>query len=308
MEAAIAIREPPRAHLAPLATWTPEQRELVKKTCFPDASNDELSMFLHVAAQSGLDPLRKQIHAIRTGGRISFVVDINGLQARAAREPDFRGIEHAVVFEGDDFVWDAMLGAPVKHHSNPFRAKPIGAWARVFRDGMKPFVSLVRMDEYANPRNGLWREKPSVMILKVAKSTALRLAYPEQLGPLYERAELDKARGEGVSAEEPPLESKFSPEAVRLADAVRTEPPPQDAEPVAEPVAEAAAPAPERPAPSPAQLRARAKRLWEAKRADGATGEAFRAWAQEVLGADKPSAQWTEADIEKLEARFAADD
>lgn len=177
-----------------VAQWTEEQRQLIKKTCFPDSTDDELAMYLHVAKRSGLDPLSRQLHPLRLQGRLNFVADVNGLQARAAREPDYEGLTHAVVYEKDDFQVDNTQGVVVRHTHNPFGSgKIVGAWATVHRKGMRPFTVVVRIEEYVSPRNPLWREKPAVMMDKVAKSTALRLAYPEQLGGIYERAELDKA-------------------------------------------------------------------------------------------------------------------
>lgn len=177
-----------------MAVWTNEQRDLIKRTVAKDATDDELALFLHVAKVSELDPLRRQIHFIKQAGRVYFVADVNGLQARAAREDDYEGLLHAVVYEGDDFAVDNVTGMVVKHTSNPLASTktPVGAWATVYRRGMKPFTSVVRFVEYLNPNNALWRSKPAVMIDKCAKSTALRLAYPEQLGSIYEEAELGK--------------------------------------------------------------------------------------------------------------------
>jgi phage recombination protein Bet len=181
-------------HLAPISEWTPEQKALIKRTVAKDCSDDELAMFLHVAAKSGLDPLLKQIHCLKVGGRLAFIADINGLQARAARQPDYEGIDHAVVFEKDEFLVDQKTGEILKHVSNPFTGgKPVGAWAVVHRKGMRPFRSMVKFSEYSSGNNPLWASKPGVMIDKVAKSTAYRLAYPEEFGQLYERAEFDRA-------------------------------------------------------------------------------------------------------------------
>lgn len=181
-----------------LDSLTKEQRDVIRNTCAPkDVTEDEFRLFLHVASVSGLDPLRRQIHCMKHGGRLTIVADINGLQARAAREGDFEGIAHATVYEKDDFVFNQKTGEVVKHESNPFSAgKPVGAWAIVRRKGMLPFVSLVRFTEYDNANNPLWKTKPGVMIDKCAKSTALRLAYPEQLGNVYEEAELGKEEKE----------------------------------------------------------------------------------------------------------------
>jgi len=179
--------------------FTREDIAVVKATCAPEATDAELKMFLHIARQSGLDPLRKQIHFMKYQGRVSIVADINGLQARAAREPDFEGITHACVYEKDEFRVNNVTGEVVQHTSNPFasaKGKLVGAWATVHRRGMKPFTSIVHLEEYVSSYNPLWKTKPSVMLDKCAKSSALRLAYPEQLGGIYERAELEKAKPE----------------------------------------------------------------------------------------------------------------
>lgn len=181
-----------------VASWTREQRELIKATCARDATDDELALFLHVAAQSGLDPLRRQIHFMKYQGRVTIVADINGLQARAAREADFEGILHAVVYAKDVFEVNHVTGEVVKHTSNPLGANGdvVGAWAVVRRKGKLPFVSIVRFNEYFNTANANWKSKPTVMIDKCAKSTALRLAYPEQLGGIYDEAEMGKVEKE----------------------------------------------------------------------------------------------------------------
>jgi phage recombination protein Bet len=183
---------------ADVSAWTADQRDLIKRTVAKDASDDELQMFLHVARVSELDPLLKQIHFTKMGGRIAFIADVNGLQARASRAPDFEGIACAVVYEKDDFLMDQKTGEVVKHVNNPFNtsSKPVGAWAVVRRAGKLPFVSCVRFTEYDNPSNALWKSKPSVMVLKCAKSTALRLAYPEKFSGVYDEAELGKEERE----------------------------------------------------------------------------------------------------------------
>lgn len=178
-----------------VTAWSPEQTDLIKRTCAPGATNDELQMYLHVAKTSGLDPLRRQLHFVKHGGRVHFIADVNGLQARAAAEPDFEGILHAVVYEKDVFEVDQARGEVSKHVHNPFgtNGRIAGAWAVVRRRGMLPFLAMVRFSEYDNASNPLWKSKPAVMIAKVAKSTALRLAYPAQLSSIYERAEMDQA-------------------------------------------------------------------------------------------------------------------
>lgn len=188
------VRQIPQAMA--IQDFSPDQKDLIKRTVAKDATDDELSMFLHIARQSGLDPLRRQIHFLKMQGRVVTIADVNGLQARAAREADYEGILHAPVYEKDDFLLDNVTGQVVRHTTNPLGANGalIGAWAIVKRRGMQPFVSVVRFREYdASSRNPIWKSMPAMMIDKCAKSTALRLAYPEQLGSIYEPAELDNA-------------------------------------------------------------------------------------------------------------------
>lgn len=186
------------AKAAPVAisldALTAEQKLVIRNTCAPrDVSEDEFKLFLHVAHTSGLDPLRRQIHCMKLQGRLTIVADVNGLQDRADQFPDFRGIRFGVVHEGEEFVFDYSKGEVESHKSNPFKSgKPIGAWCIVTREARQPYVALVKFAEYDNPNNALWKSKPDVMILKCAKSTALRLAFPSAFSGIYDEAELGK--------------------------------------------------------------------------------------------------------------------
>lgn len=178
-----------------LSSFTKEQADLIKRTCTPaDVTDDEFRLFLHVARVSGLDPLRRQIHCTKRQGRLTIIAGIDGLQARAARESDYKGIVHGVVCEKDDFAFDAQSGA-VRHVVNPFgqRGAIVGAYGIVHRDGKLPFAQMVRFAEYVQPQSPTWKQMPHVMIDKVARSTALRMAYPEQFSSIYEPAEMDQA-------------------------------------------------------------------------------------------------------------------
>jgi phage recombination protein Bet len=67
----------------------------------------------------------------------------------------------------------------------------IGAWAKVFRKDRK-IESYVTVDMRAyDTELSRWKKDPGGMIVKVAKSAALREAFPTQCGGLYVREEFD---------------------------------------------------------------------------------------------------------------------
>lgn len=179
---------------APLAQFTRDQVALIKRTLCPqDTTDDELKLFLHVARESGLDPLRRQIHCTKRKGRLAIIAGIEGLMARASQQEDFQGLLGSTVCAKDEFLFDAAQGRVLKHTVNPFaeRGALVGAWATVQRKGLAPFSVVVRLAEFTQQDSPTWRQMPHQMILKVAKSQALRAAYPERFGGVYEQAEVD---------------------------------------------------------------------------------------------------------------------
>jgi phage recombination protein Bet len=265
---------------APAPEWNEEQRALIKRTVAPDATNDELAMFLHVAAKAGLDPLQKQVWFVKRSGRVTIQAGVDGLQARALRMPDCEGIASAVVYEKEDFLFDKAKGEVVRHQSNPFGAQGslVGAWGIVHRRGKAPFVALIRYAEYADSNSPLWKNKPAVMLEKVARSTALRRAYPEDFGGIYDPAEMGTAASpEGMKAIEGEV---VAPAAEALPAAGRVEAPPVEAARVVA------------PQPFPAHV----AKLWSrCKKEHGPKAkEAFATAAREVFGdVSRPSNEWT---------------
>lgn len=92
----------------------------------------------------------------------------------------------------------------------PRGAEILGAWAIVYRkDRTHPTKAEVTFSEYDNSKirkigttdqygkpvkPNTWDEKPAVMIHKVALVTALRNAFPNELGGLYEADEMKEPK------------------------------------------------------------------------------------------------------------------
>ena len=70
-----------------------EQVALIKRTIAPDLTDSELALFVEVCKMKALDPLSKEIYAIKRGGRMTIQTSIDGFpRARRAlwrvRGPD----------------------------------------------------------------------------------------------------------------------------------------------------------------------------------------------------------------------------
>jgi phage recombination protein Bet len=303
------------------ATFTASQVDLIKRTVAKGASDDELKMFLHVAQKAGMDPLQKQIHFVKRRYKdedgkwqetISIQAGIEGVQSRAAREPDYEGTLAAVVYSKDEFVFDHKSGVVKTHECNPFgdRGQIVGAWAVTHRKGKLPFVALVRFSQYVDTRSHFWRNKPDIMIEKVARFTSLKRAYPDVLSGINEPAEMGQASLHAAEAEVEVEPAEPSPErevgALPAASRATQAPPPvptPQATPEKAPAARQGAPDPVRKAlPIPA----RRQLLWVAYQGLGYGKDGLPSFVAGVLGEARPSNQWTAEDLDKLEARVQA--
>jgi phage recombination protein Bet len=150
--------------------------DLIRHTLMPPGSNDgHLAMFVHTCQRLGLDPLAHHAYALMLKGRLSIQVSIDGFRLVAEQTGDYRGQE-GPFWCGPDGVWrDVWLE----------QAPPAAARVGVMREGWsQPLWGTATFAEYGSDR-GLWREKPSVMLAKVAETIALRRAFPARLSGTY---------------------------------------------------------------------------------------------------------------------------
>lgn len=155
--------------------FTPQQMDLITRTIAKGATQDELKLFLYRCKNLGLDPLKPgQIHFVKySNGPGTIVVGIEGFRVTAHRTGKLSGIKRGALKDE--------------------AGKLIGAWAEVYRtDWTHPAREEVPLDEY-DMKRGPWSKMPETMIKKVAEAAALRMAFPEALGGVYEASEMDQA-------------------------------------------------------------------------------------------------------------------
>lgn len=185
---AVVVEEPKAP--APIVTWTPQEIQLIKDTVCRGATDDEFKLFLYICAKTRLDPLTKQIYAVRrydkqAGGEVMTVqTGIDGYRVIADRN-DYAGQDPPIFefFDKND------------------RRVPLSATITVYRfiRGQRvAFSHTAYWDEYLQVKTDgtptrFWKKMPKNQLAKCAEAGALRKAFPNDLSGIYTTDEMAQA-------------------------------------------------------------------------------------------------------------------
>jgi phage recombination protein Bet len=174
-----ALGEPARARIGG------EQLDIIRRTVARDCNEAEFAVFCEVVARYGFDPFARHIYAARVEGKdgkppsSAIIVSRDGLLAVANRYSDFGGMDGDVI-RGTDLIERGENGFRHTYTATPAKERletpPVGAWAEVYRAERRPTFFLAPFAQYKRS-NRTWARYPDAMILKVAQSLALRLAF-----------------------------------------------------------------------------------------------------------------------------------
>jgi phage recombination protein Bet len=157
--------------------------ELIKRTIAVGASDDELELFLYTAKRTGLDPLARQIYAIKRSGKMTIQTAIDGYRLIADRTGQLAGIS--------DYIFDTEEG------KNPGKATV--TVHKIVNGTAREFTASARWSEYSQPSSPMWQKMPYLMLGKCAEALALRKAFPADLSGIYTAEEMAQADNERVA-------------------------------------------------------------------------------------------------------------
>jgi phage recombination protein Bet len=169
-----------------LIPYTPDQVTLIKNIAAPKCTDDEFKLLLYQARIYKLDPLLKQIWAVKyqNDRPASIFAGRDGFLAIAHRSGMFDGMESGSRMDGTELV----------------------GWAKVYRKDMShPFCVEVKAKEY-NRGMGTWTTHPATMIQKVAEAQALRRAF--SISGIYSPEEMPEPEKPPMRDITPPEEKK----------------------------------------------------------------------------------------------------
>lgn len=160
--------------------------EVLRNTVAQGATDAEFTMFAELCKATGLNPFKKEVWFIKTKdytnrngelvpGKVQLMTGINGYLAIANRHPQFDGMETQVVRDDKGGIIKAVCRVYRKDRSHPSTAEAF-------------FNEYYQKNFSGKP--GIWDTKPTIMISKVAKSIALREAFPQELNGLYTEEEM----------------------------------------------------------------------------------------------------------------------
>lgn len=182
----------------PASGFTTEQREMIRASFVPDATESEFAMLLEVARVRNLNPVTRQIHFVKRYNSQTkreawaYQVSIDGLRAIAERTGRYDLSDEPEWVEKNGKLEFCRVKVYRKDCARP--AVGVAFWAE-----------SVQLTREGKP-TAMWAKYPKLMLAKCAEALALRKAFPEDLSGLYAEDELPEAtvpHGEPRRAAEP---------------------------------------------------------------------------------------------------------
>lgn len=169
----------------------------------------EFKLFAELCKARKLNPFLKEAYCIKYSNNLpaTIVVGKDAVLKRAVLNPNYNGIKSGIIVSDEN--------GNITERKGTFKLpneKLVGGWAEVFRkDWENSVYCSVSLDESMQRKsngqpNSNWEKQPATMIEKVAKVRALREAFVEDLGGMYEAEEMNVELSNTMNYEVQPRE------------------------------------------------------------------------------------------------------
>jgi len=152
----------------------------------------EFKLFTSLCKARGLNPFLKEAYIIKYGSApAQIVVGKDAILKRAILNPDFNGREQGIIVVNEHNETTEKNGTFMLESETL-----VGGWAKVYRKNWDyPVYVTVGFSEVAQKKrdgslNSQWASKGATMVEKVALVRALREAFVENAGGMYDADEL----------------------------------------------------------------------------------------------------------------------
>lgn len=223
--------------------FSEDQMKLLSDHIMKGASPIELQYFGEVCKRVGLDPFKKQIHAVKRWDSAakrevwSYQTGIDGYRSIANSTGVYAGSDEPKFLPEDEST------------PNPRKAT-VTVWKLVAGQRV-PFTASARWEEYVQTTkeghpNSMWRKMPYGQLGKCAEALALRKAFPDRLSGIHTDEEMEQADNTAERPGEQPAgrPAHFSMESKTFEPTTQAEAPKEDQHPDPDPVDTKAKPAP----------------------------------------------------------------
>lgn len=150
-----------------------------------NVTDAEFMRFMQLCKANRLNPFVNEAYLVKYGDSPATIVPSKEVfTKRAYRNERFKGMEAGVTVVSNGRLVQRPGCVTLKGETL------VGGWCKVHVEGYAvPIYEEVPLSEY-NTGKSSWKKMPGTMIRKVAMCHALREAFPEDLGGLYDSSEM----------------------------------------------------------------------------------------------------------------------
>jgi phage recombination protein Bet len=179
----------------PALNWSQEELGIIKDTLAPDLKASQFAFYIAAAKHLGLDPLRKEIHAVVIKSRLVCQIGIDGYTKWAAQTGKFLGFTEPIVTIEDK---EGEIHDVMPRHYNPDKHTLISVTlgVRHVDDDGDPELFTCHFKEYVALKDGRpnerWTKAPLSQLVKCCQALAIRRRFPGMGADVYTDTEVEQ--------------------------------------------------------------------------------------------------------------------